>query len=54
MPTARKPYTEGEYLKLEAYVFENPHQRIGGPKFWSRLLAVRISYGPGSESDCFT
>jgi len=46
MPASRKPYTEGEYLKLEAYVFENPHQKIGGPKFWNRLLAVCIALEP--------
>ena len=54
MPAARKPYTEGEYLKLEAYVFENPDQRIGGPKFWNRLLAVCIAHEPGHNADYFT
>jgi len=51
MPAARKPYTEGEYLKLEAYIFENPHQRIGGPKFWGRLLAVCKARESGNKSD---
>lgn len=51
MPAARKPYTEGEYLKLEAYVFENPDQRIGGPKFWNRLLAVCTAHVPGNNAD---
>ena len=51
MPAARKPYTEGEYLKLEAYVFENPDQRIGGPKFWNRLLAVCTAHVPGINTD---